>query len=158
LVDVPQLGERGGGWVVLQFALMPAVIVVGLVARGWPHDVAAPLKAIGALLAFMGVVVIFLSARSLGSNLTPYPRPVGTGRVTDAGPYRIVRHPIYSGGVLFFVGFGLAFSPWALAGALTLAVVWGLKSIVEERFLAAHYPGYSAYCARTRYRLVPLVY
>jgi protein-S-isoprenylcysteine O-methyltransferase Ste14 len=137
---------------------MPAVIAVGLVAEGWPGDVAGVLKALGAVLAFGGGALIFLAARTLGSSLTPYPRPVAHGHVTEAGPYRFVRHPIYSGGVLFFVGYGLAFSPWALALALLLAVVWGLKAIVEERFLGAQYPGYREYTARTRYRLVPFVY
>jgi protein-S-isoprenylcysteine O-methyltransferase Ste14 len=69
-----------------------------------------------------------------------------------------VRHPIYSGGTLFFVGFGVAFSPWALGLALVLVVVWGLKAVVEERFLRMCYPGYSEYAARTRHRLVPFVY
>jgi protein-S-isoprenylcysteine O-methyltransferase Ste14 len=143
---------------VLQFVLIPAVIVVGLVAEGWPHDVAAVLKAVGAVLAFAGGAVIFLAARSLGSNLTPYPRPIEDGDVRHAGPYQVVRHPIYAGGALFFAGYGLAFSPWALALALVLTVVWGLKARVEERFLADAYPGYAEYCERTRYRLVPFVY
>jgi protein-S-isoprenylcysteine O-methyltransferase Ste14 len=156
--DVPQLGARGGGWVVIQFVLMPAAIVVGLVAQGWPHDAAGILKGLGAILAFAGGVVIFLAAQTLGSSLTPYPRPVAHGQVTDAGPYRFVRHPIYAGGILFFVGYGLAFSPWALAVAVVLAVVWGLKAIVEERFLVAQYPGYAEYMTRVPYRLVPFVY
>ena len=155
---MPQLGARGGGWVALQFVLIPLMIVVGLVAGGWPHDVAGTLKAVGAVLAFGGGALLFLAARALGSSLTPFPRPVDRGRVTETGPYRFVRHPIYSGGVLFFVGYGLAFSPWALALAAVLAIVWGLKAVVEERFLSVRYPEYAEYCTRTRYRLVPLVY
>jgi len=158
LVEVPQFGERGGGWVVLQFVLIPAVVTVGLVAEGWPEDLAGRFKGVGAVLAFAGGIVIFLATRSLGSNLTPYPRPVDSGRVRDTGPYGVVRHPIYAGGALFFVGYGIAFSPWALAVALALTVVWGLKAQVEERFLMARYQGYTEYCSRTRYRLVPFVY
>ena len=137
---------------------MPAVIAVGLLAPGWPGGLAGAVKVIGAALAFAGGAVLFLAARALGSNLTPFPRPVERGQVTSAGPYAVVRHPIYSGGVLFFVGFGLAFSPWALGLALLLAAVWGSKAVVEERFLRARYPGYADYAARTRYRLVPFVY
>src|SRR5262245_20060306 len=137
---------------------MPAVILVGLVAPGWPHEPAGALKAIGAALAFAVGVGIVLAAQALGSSLTPYPRPVAHGRVTESGPYRFVRHPIYSGGFLFFVGYGLAFSPWALVLAVALAVVWGLKAVVEERFLEAQFPGYAEYAARTPYRLIPFVY
>ena len=143
---------------VLQFVLMPVVIAVGLLAPGWPGGVAGAFKIAGAILAFAGGAVLFFAARTLGSNLTPFPRPVERGEITSTGPYAVVRHPIYSGGVLFFVGFGLAFSPWAVGLALLLAAVWGLKAVVEERFLRTRYPGYVEYAARTRYRLFPLVY
>lgn len=137
---------------------MPAVIAVGLLASGWPDGMAGALKVVGAVLAFAGAAVLFFAARALGSNLTPFPRPVERGEVTSTGPYAVVRHPIYSGGVLFFVGFGLAFSPWALVLALLLAAVWGLKAVVEERFLRTRYPSYAEYATRTRYRLFPFMY
>lgn len=158
MASVPQLGERGGGWVVIQFALIPAVIAVGLVAPGWPDGVVGFLKVVGAVLAFAGGAVVFLAARALGSNLTPFPRPVEDGKVTDTGPYAVVRHPIYSGGLLFLGGFALAFSPWALALTAVLGVVWALKAVVEERYLVVRHPGYADYAARTRFRLVPFVY
>lgn len=137
---------------------MPVVIVAGLVGEAWPEAVSGVLSVIGAILAVFGGIVILLSARTLGKSLTPYPRPLDRGGITERGPYGVVRHPIYSGGVAFFVGFGLAFSPWAFMLAVVLAIVWGLKASVEERFLVAHYPGYGDYCSRTRYRLVPFVY
>jgi cystathionine beta-lyase/cystathionine gamma-synthase len=77
---------------------------------------------------------------------------------TFATPYSVVRHPIYSGGILVFTGISLALSPWALAGTAALAVLWALKARVEERFLAATYPGYEDYSTHVRYRLVPFVY
>ncbi len=140
----------------LQFALMPVVIAAGLVGEPWPDSVSRVLSVVGAVLAVCGVVVVFLAARALGRSLTPYPRPLDRGDIVEAGPYRLVRHPIYSGGVLFFAGFSLAFSPWALAVAVVLAVVWGLKARVEERFLQQRYPGYDRYMASTRYRAVSL--
>jgi protein-S-isoprenylcysteine O-methyltransferase Ste14 len=45
-----------------------------------------------------------------------------------------------------------------LLGIAALGAVWGLKARVEERLLLARYPGYAAYCERTRYRLCPFVY
>jgi protein-S-isoprenylcysteine O-methyltransferase Ste14 len=74
------------------------------------------------------------------------------------GPYSVVRHPVYSGGILVFAGISLALSPWSLAGTAALAVLWGLKARVEERFLAATYPGYADYAAQVRFRLAPFVY
>ena len=155
MADVPQLGERGGGWVVLQFVLM-AAIVAFVVA--WPDGGSSGRSVLGAVLFLAGAAVVFLAARALGSSLTPFPRPVRSGRLVDDGPYAIVRHPVYSGGILVFGGIPLALSPWALVGTGLLTVTWALKSRVEERFLRARYPAYGAYCERVRYRLVPYLY
>ena len=89
------------------------------------------------LLVFAGMFVIAKAARALGSGLTPYPAPAENGELAEAGPFAVVRHPIYSGGILFAAGIALALSPWALAGTAALALVWALKATVEERFLAA---------------------
>jgi protein-S-isoprenylcysteine O-methyltransferase Ste14 len=143
---------------VLQFALIALVVVACLVGPRWPSSVAGAFAALGAVLAFAGAGTAVWAARSLGRSLTPFPRPVRGGPLATGGPYGLVRHPIYSGGILFFAGVALAFSP--LASALTglLALVWALKLRVEERFLEQAYPAYAEYRARTRYRLVPFVY
>ena len=80
-------------------------------------------------------------------------------KVVSTGPYAIVRHPMYSGAAGYLIGLALALgSYWALiASVLTiLALVWRLLD--EEAFLARDLPGYSAYCARVRWRLVPGVF
>jgi protein-S-isoprenylcysteine O-methyltransferase Ste14 len=143
---------------VLQFLLIAGIITLGLSGPGWPEAVAGPLRALGWPLAIAGGLLAVLSARALGPSLTPYPRPRSPGWLVERGPYRIVRHPIYLGGILFFAGFSLAFSPWALVATAALAVLWGLKSSVEERFLRDHYPEYAGYCERVRFRLVPFLY
>lgn len=156
--EVPALGARGGGWVALQFALLGAILGIGLLAPGWRDEARWWLKGAGVLLVFGGALVIVLASRALGSGLTPFPRPAETGVLVEDGPYAVVRHPIYSGGLLFATGISLALSPWALVATGALAVVWALKARVEERLLLARYPDYAEYCARTRYRLVPFVY
>jgi len=158
LADVPRLGERGGGWVVLQFVLMAAILVLGVAGPGWPDSAHWWLKGAGVLLVFAGAFVAVSAARALGSGLTPFPRPPAGGELVESGPYAVVRHPIYSGGILFAAGIALVLSPGALAGTAALTVLWALKLRVEESFLAARYPAYADYCARTRYRLVPFVY
>ncbi len=158
MAEVPSLGERGGGWVVLQFAVMAAIVVAGLVGPGWPDAVARPLSVVGAVLALAGGTVAFVAARALGGALTPFPRPRHGSGVVARGPYRVVRHPLYAAGALFLAGFSLAFSPVALGLTAVILVVWGLKAQVEERFLLRELPGYAAYAARTRHRLVPFVY
>lgn len=137
---------------------MAGIVLVGIAGQGWPDPVRWWLKGVAVVLVFGGALVIAKSARALGAGLTPFPRPSAGGELVESGPFGVVRHPVYSGGILFFAGVSLALSPWALAGTALLAVMWGLKARVEERFLLAHYPGYSEYCKRTRARLVPYLY
>ena len=158
MLEVPRLGERGGGWVVLQFALWAAVLVLGVVGSGWPDGARWWLKGAGVLLVFAGAFVFVSAGRALGSGLTAFPKPPADGGLVETGPYGVVRHPIYSGGLLFFAGISLALSPWALAATAALGLTWALKARVEERFLRERDPAYAEYCTRVRFRLVPLLY
>jgi len=157
LREIPKLGERGGGWVVLQFALIAAIFVAGVVGPSWPNG-GTPLVVVGILVALAGAAVAISAGRAHGRNLTPFPRPNPGATLVENGPYRVVRHPVYAGGTLVFGGISIALSPAALAVTVALAIVWALKAQVEERFLRAASPSYGAYCDRTRYRLIPLVY
>jgi protein-S-isoprenylcysteine O-methyltransferase Ste14 len=158
LADVPRLGARGEGWVVLQFALIAAVIVLGLIAPGWPDGARWWLKGAGVMLVFGGALVLVLAGRALGRGFTPLPKPAEGGELVERGPYGVVRHPVYSGGLLVAAGISLALSPWSLVVSAILAVIWALKASVEERFLIERYPAYAEYRSRTRYRLVPFLY
>jgi protein-S-isoprenylcysteine O-methyltransferase Ste14 len=158
LVDAPSLGRRGGGWVVLQFPLMAAVLAAGVWGPRWPDGLRVPLAVAGAAVAAAGVALVVAAARELGGAFTPFPKPPREARLAVAGPYRVVRHPVYAGGILVFAGLSLALSPLALAPAGLLAVLFALKLRVEERFLREAFPEYAAYSARTRFRLVPFLY
>jgi len=143
---------------VIQFALIAAIVAVGLVGSDWPDSAATVLSVVGLTLVLGGVVIAVLSARALGRSLTPFPHPTGEASFVAHGPYRLVRHPIYFGGLLFMGGISLVLSPWALAGTVVLGGVWAMKASVEERFLREHYEAYIGYCERTPFRLVPFVY
>jgi protein-S-isoprenylcysteine O-methyltransferase Ste14 len=143
---------------VLQALLMVAVLALGLAGPGWPGSARWWLKGAAVLLVLAGMLVVVSASRALGRGLTPFPRPPDSGQLVESGPYAVVRHPIYSGGILFFTGIALALSWWALVGTAVLAALWALKLRVEERFLADRYPAYADYRDRTRYRLIPYVY
>ncbi len=79
--------------------------------------------------------------------------------VVSAGPYAVVRHPMYAGALILMVGTPLALgSWWGLLGMLVMipALVWRLLD--EERFLNDRLMGYAHYMQTVRYRLVPLVW
>lgn len=142
----------------LQFVLLAAVLAAALLGPGWPDSASGPLAALGVVLAAAGGLLALMSARALGSALTPFPRPPAGAQVVERGPYRVVRHPIYAAGVLFCLGVSLVSSPLAFVPTALLLVLWAMKASVEERFLLGSVPGYAGYRERTRYRLVPFVF
>ena len=76
--------------------------------------------------------------------------------VVASGPYAIVRHPLYAGGIAFFIGAPLMLGSWlGLAVAPLLIAAMAARAIGEERVLRAELPGYDAYAAKVRYRFVP---
>ncbi|MEO7039030.1 MAG: isoprenylcysteine carboxylmethyltransferase family protein [Candidatus Elarobacter sp.] len=76
--------------------------------------------------------------------------------VIASGVYRVVRHPLYAGGLLLTIGLPLWLESYA--GALsTLAPIATIvaRIVLEERFLRRALPGYAPYAQRVRYRLIP---
>lgn len=155
---IPSLGSRGEGWVAIQFVLIGTVVAAGFLPPRWPEGAQGVLGAAGAALAVAGGLFAVWAARTLGRSLTPFPRPSERGELVERGPYRLVRHPIYGAGILFLAGYSLFASVPALAVTAALAGVWALKARVEERLLAARYPAYGAYWARTPRRFLPYVW
>ena len=80
-------------------------------------------------------------------------------RVITDGPYRVVRHPMYTGIVLMGLATPLALGSWvAVVPALLLIPALVLRLLDEERALREELPGYIEYCQHTRFRLIPSVY
>jgi protein-S-isoprenylcysteine O-methyltransferase Ste14 len=144
--------------VVAQFALMGAALVAIAVPPDWPSSARTVLAVVGVALVIGGAAFAVAAGRSLGRAMTPYPRPLEGAELVETGPYRVVRHPVYTGGLLFFLGWSLIAGPVALAVTLALAVLWSGKIAVEERHLRAAHPGYDDYARRVPRRLVPGVY
>jgi protein-S-isoprenylcysteine O-methyltransferase Ste14 len=76
--------------------------------------------------------------------------------VVTAGPYQVVRHPGYSGGLLLLLSIGLALGSWIAIVPILLMVPFMVRRIlIEERMLASALPGYANYTQRVRSRIVP---
>ena len=79
--------------------------------------------------------------------------------VISTGPYRIVRHPGYAGGLLGYVFIPLLLdSVWAWIPAALLVVVMVIRTALEDKTLQTELPGYKEYAQKTRYRLLPGVW
>jgi protein-S-isoprenylcysteine O-methyltransferase Ste14 len=76
--------------------------------------------------------------------------------VITTGPYRLVRHPMYAGAILLFVGTPLLLGSWyGLIGAAVIIALFCVRITIEERTLRAELEGYVEYAASVPYRLIP---
>ena len=150
-----RFGQRGEGYVVGQFALL-GLLVLAL----WltPSFSLPWLVWLGRGLAGVGLGVLLVAAWQLGRNLTTLPRPRPGGFLVQKGLYRVVRHPIYAGLLLWALGSSLAhLNPWTLGLAGLLFGLLNRKASLEERWLEERHPEYRDYRKRVR-KLIPWVY
>jgi protein-S-isoprenylcysteine O-methyltransferase Ste14 len=136
--------------VAIQFVCLGAIAVTGpLIAQNLVWLV-VEVAAVG-----LGVWAIF-SVRIGNFNITPTVR--ATGELITHGPYRVIRHPMYTAlllGSLALVANAPSWWRWVLWIVLAADLVVKLR--YEERLLAAHFLGYAEYRQRTR-RLIPFVF
>lgn len=137
------------GWILvgIQGAFIAAIVVVPRDAAfdgGALVDVAA-----GALIAAAALLGLW-GFRHLGSGLTPLPLPNGAVDLVTSGPYRWIRHPIYTAVIVGMAGIALRTrTPLVMGLAGGLGVFLWLKARWEERHLRDGFPGYADYARRT---------
>jgi len=135
--------------------LFAALIVAGLDYRfGW-SDVPAAVVAVADTVFLLSFALIFVVFRE--NTFSSGVIEIAEGqRVISSGPYAVVRHPMYTGGMLFLLATPPALgSWWALIPMLLVCVAIVVRLLDEERFLAKNLAGYTDYCQRVRWRLVP---
>lgn len=113
---------------------------------------------IGDLMMLVGFAITFavFKANSFTSGIIEVAEDQ---KVISTGPYAIVRHPLYSGGLIMLFGIPPALGSWwgmLVNLPLLAAVIWRLLD--EERFLVEKLTGYAEYRESVRYRLVPFVW
>jgi protein-S-isoprenylcysteine O-methyltransferase Ste14 len=115
---------------------------------------------LGGCIFASGLALRAWAARELG-RFFKFTVVVQAGhRVIDTGPYRVIRHPSYSGLLMAELGLGIMLGTWLSIPACVLPPLLGfcIRLVSEERFLVRELgEPYRAYMRRTR-RLVPGVW
>jgi 2-amino-4-hydroxy-6-hydroxymethyldihydropteridine diphosphokinase len=151
-------GVQGRYWVGAQIVVFVAIGIAIVREGSLPADLSPP-RIVGTLLLVSGFVLMFWSARALGSGLTAVPEPVPGADLVETGPYRWVRHPIYTAVVAVLSGTAALFaSPTGVMLSLLLFLFFAAKAGYEERRLRISYPQYSSYRSRVRARFVPKLF
>jgi len=118
------------------------------------------LQVVGAMALVGSFLLISLTFRE-NSFLSPMVRiQEERGQtVISTGPYHYVRHPMYAGGLFLFLGMPLLLGSWyGLLLVLVMIPGMAVRAVLEERVLREELPGYDAYMAKVKCRLIPYVW
>ena len=143
------------------FPILALLIVAGLDERfGWSPELAVAIHLIG--LAFIALGQGLFSW-AMTSNLffsTAVRIQMDRGQtVVSGGPYRYLRHPGYVGMIVSLFATALVFgSLWALIPAGLAAVLFVVRTALEDKVLLEELDGYQDYARQVRYRLLPGVW
>ncbi len=151
--------DRALRWVASPFLLIHLVIA-GLDAR-WGWSTVPPAVRAAAYGGFVSALLFATWAIVVNRFFSPVVRIQSERghQVVTAGPYRWIRHPGYAATVLGFPWGGLVLgSWWAVVPMLPVVALILRRTVIEDRFLLEHLPGYRAYASRVRWRLLPGVW
>ena len=98
------MGKRGELWFAFQLVLFAIILLAPAIA---PFDFPIELRLLGVPILIVGGILGTFGLLSLGSNLSPFPKPIEGGQLVTVGAYRFVRHPIYAGLIIGTSGWGL---------------------------------------------------
>jgi protein-S-isoprenylcysteine O-methyltransferase Ste14 len=140
---------------------LPAIILAFLLVRAFKIGnlaVESPtLEVVGSVLFLSGLGLAVWARLYLGRNWGMPMTQKNEPELVTSGPYRYVRHPIYSGLLLAVLGTGLAVELYFLVAFAVLTIYFIYSATVEEKLLVTSFPStYPSYKTKTK-MLIPFV-
>jgi protein-S-isoprenylcysteine O-methyltransferase Ste14 len=147
-----RLGSRFPG-----LTLLVALVVVRVFRTATLAVHSPVLRGVGVVLLLAGLGFAVWARIYLGRNWGMPMSEKEAPELVTSGPYRLVRHPIYSGLLLAILGTALATNLYWLVVLLVIGIYFVYSARVEERLLTASFPdAYAGYVARTK-MLIPFL-
>ena len=107
---------------------------------------------LGILIIIIALIIMLVSIKDLGRNLSHLPRPIKNSNLVTKGIYRFTRHPMYYS--LIFISFGvfiIKLSIYYLFLVISLALIIKLKISLEEQYLNNKFRNYYLYKNEVKY-------
>jgi protein-S-isoprenylcysteine O-methyltransferase len=152
-------GSLGLLWAVILTSVCVAFVLKHMLPR---LDFAprSPATAAGLVIFAAGIALRWSAIVHLGRFFTVDVAIAADHRLINSGPYRLLRHPSYTGALLGFCGLGICLRNWAALAALgvppLVVFLWRMR-IEEDALVAAFGERYRDYMRRT-WRLIPFIY
>ncbi len=131
------------------------------VARSQIELVPVFVKVLAAILLIISFYIFYLVFKE-NSYASPVVKiqKAREHRIITTGPYQYVRHPMYSGAILYFIGIPLLLGSWyGLLFTLFLTLLLVIRASFEEKALIEEFANnYREYAKRVQYRFIPLIY
>jgi protein-S-isoprenylcysteine O-methyltransferase Ste14 len=133
-------------FVIIQFALFFCFIF----DLDWAMKLSFGIQKAGLWVSILGGLIIILALLQLNKNLSPFPTPKNNTTLLQNGLYKYIRHPIYTGIILFFTGYSVYQNSFYKLGiSLLLVILFYFKSNYEELRLEQKFPDYVNYKNKT---------
>ena len=101
---------------------------------------------LGILIIIIAFIIMLVSIKDLGRNLSPFPRPISNSNLVTAGIYRFTRHPMYYSLIFISIGvFIIKLSIYYLFLTTSLALIIKFKIALEEKYLMNKFKNYLLY-------------
>jgi len=107
---------------------------------------------LGFLIIIIAFIILLVSIKDLGRNLSPFPRPINNSNLVTKGIYRFIRHPMYYSLIFISVGvFFIKLSIYYLFLSISLGLIIKFKIALEEQYLNNKFNNYSLYKNEVKY-------
>jgi len=107
---------------------------------------------LGILIIIIAFIILLVSIKDLGRNLSPFPRPIKNSNLVTTGIYRFTRHPMYYS--LIFISLGVfitKLSIYYLFLSISLVLIIIFKIGLEEQYLNNKFKNYLLYKNEVKY-------